>query len=157
MASKTQNKTELLIVKSEEQVKTPARASKESVGLDIYANSNHTVFPNQGQLINTGLMVKPPEGTYIRIAPCSGLSLKYNYNVLAGIIDPDFTGQIQVLLFNHGQYELSITKGDKIAQMIVESYRKCSVKEVKTLEKTERNNMGFGECTKYACDGHKVK
>ena len=78
----------------------PTKATKKSIGYDIYANNNILVPANNNQLIDTGLAMTPPQGSCIRIAPRSGLAFKKKIQIDAGVIDPDYTGEIKVLLSN---------------------------------------------------------
>ena len=81
---------------------------------------------------------------YGRIAPRSGLSVKYGIHVGAGVIDPDYTGELKVNLFNLGVVPYEIKKGDRIAQLILEKCMTPFVEEVSELTRTMRANRGFG-------------
>ena len=100
--------------------------------------------PGGKVLINTGLKIKLPDGHYGRIAPRSGLSLS-GIDVLAGVIDNDFRGQVKVFLINLGKENFVINLGDRIAQLIIEKNTTPPVIEVeKIIEKSERGDDGFG-------------
>ena len=89
---------------------TPTRATSDSVGYDMHADLPSTIQikPGQTTIIPTGLAAKPPKGTYIKIAPRSGLTIKKNLTTMAGIIDPDYTGEIKVVIRNFGEEEQTI-------------------------------------------------
>ena len=123
---------------------SPTKASKRSIGYDIYANNNTTVPSNNNQLIDTGLAMTPPQGSYIRIAPRSGLAFKKKIQIDAGVINPDYTGEIKVLLSNHSSKPFQVNQGDKIVQIILEKADSVPIKEVKFLLKTDRGSKGFG-------------
>lgn len=85
-----------------------------------------------------------PEGCYGRIAPRSGLAVKHSIDVGAGVIDTDYRGTIQVLLFNFGKEDFLIRKGDCIAQLIIEKIALPVIRDVDDLEETTRGEEGFG-------------
>jgi dUTP pyrophosphatase len=70
----------------------------------------------------------PPKGCYIRIAPRSGLALKKGIQIGAGVIDPDYTGEIGVVVFNQGKDNFEVRPGDKIAQIILEQAKTPPIK-----------------------------
>jgi len=136
---------QLLIKKLSPNAIIPTRASQGSVGYDLYSTED-TVVPCQcGRVIvGTGIAVGLPEDVYARIAPRSGLAAKHCIDVGAGVIDPDYTGEIKVIMFNHGSVEYVIKQGDKIAQMILERCETPPIEEVIEIEDTVRGTQGFG-------------
>jgi dUTP pyrophosphatase len=104
---------QLLIKKLSPDAIIPTRASPGSVGYDLYSTED-TVVPCQcGRVIvGTGIAVGLPEGVYARIAPRSGLAAKHCIDIGAGVIDPDYTGEIKVIMFNHGDVEYMIKQGE---------------------------------------------
>ena len=122
----------------------PTRATPQSVGSDLYSAFDYTVPPRGKVAINTGIGVVIPLGYYGRLAPRSGLAYKYSLDIGAGVIDPDFTGPIHVILFNHGTEEYLVTKGQSVAQIIYEKIAIPIYKEVQHLPPTERGNKGLG-------------
>src|SRR6056300_1270811 len=122
----------------------PLRASGGSVGYDLYSNENVCVPIGARALVSTGIAIVLPSGTYGRISPRSGLAVKKGIQVGAGVIDPDYTGEIKVVLFNHGDKDFEVKKGDRIAQLILERCETPEVEEVGTVEDTERGAGGFG-------------
>ena len=97
---KIQNDKTLQVLKLSKEAIIPNKATPESVGYDIYATNNTQVPSNNNKLINTRLAMRPPKGTYIRIAPRSGLAAKHKIQVDAGVVNPDYTGELKVLLSN---------------------------------------------------------
>jgi dUTP pyrophosphatase len=85
-----------------------------------------------------------PNGVYGRVAPRSGLAVKHGIQVGAGVVDPDYTGEVKVVLFNHGDKDFEVKKGDRVAQLILERCETPEVEEVGTVEDTERGAGGFG-------------
>jgi dUTP pyrophosphatase len=123
----------------------PTRGSDRSVGYDLYS-SEYAMVPCQAgrALVGTGITVVLPEGVYGRVAPRSGLAVKHCINVGAGVIDPDYTGEIKVVLFNHGEKDFEIKKGDRIAQLVLERCETPPIEEINIVEDTERGSGGFG-------------
>jgi dUTP pyrophosphatase len=116
--------------------------SSEVAGLDLYSSLNTTV-PNKGKrLIPTDLQIKLPEGCYGRIAPLSGLALAHHIDIVGGVIDEDYSGNIGVILYNHSDTAFVVSRGDRIAQLICEKIYVPSL-EVESLDSTERG-AGFG-------------
>ena len=123
----------------------PARATEDSIGFDLHLDLDTvTVQPNSTSLLPTGIAAKAPAGTYLRIAPRSGLTVKRDVDTLAGVVDPDFTGNIVVVLRNFGSVPQIFSRGDKIAQLIVEQATTPSVQLVTKLATTVRADSGFG-------------
>lgn len=123
----------------------PSRATEGSVGYDLCSIEDDVIMPNGGKAcIATGIAVGIPAGYYGRIAPRSGLAVKFGIDVGAGVIDPDYTGEVRVVLFNHGKEELYVQKGYRIAQLILEKVLTPEVVEVNELSQTERGDGGFG-------------
>ena len=95
-------------------------------------------------LVATGVRVAIQPSDYGRIAPRSGLALKYGVDVGAGVIDSDYRGEIKVLLFNFGAHSFRVRKGDRIAQLILERINAGQPALVSGLSTTERGIGGFG-------------
>jgi dUTP pyrophosphatase len=99
----------------------PTRGSEYAAGLDLSAAEDTIVKANGGRvLVKTDLRIACPPGTYVRIAPRSGLAYKYGIDVGAGVIDADYRGPVGVILFNFGTEDFTIQRGDRIAQAILE-------------------------------------
>ena len=122
----------------------PERAYKGDAGLDIAASENYSIDSKQRGIVKTDLMISIPFGYYGRIAPRSGLAVKFGIDVMAGVIDSSYTGEIKVILYNTSSTPFYIKMGDKIAQLIVEKIALPYVVEVNSLEDTKRNQNGFG-------------
>jgi deoxyuridine 5'-triphosphate nucleotidohydrolase len=140
----TQNNQPLKILKLMENAKTPTKATQESIGYDIYAVKDTQIPQNGNQLVETGLAMTPPKGSYIRIAPRSGLALRNKIQIDAGVIYPDYTGEIKVLLSNRSTKPFQVSKGDKIAQVILEKAESAPIQVVDSLKSTNRGDKGFG-------------
>ena len=122
----------------------PTRASPGSVGYDLYSLNDLVIQPNSRDIVSTGVCATIPLGCSGRIAPRSGLTVKYGIHVGAGVIDPDYTGELKVCLFNLGSVPFEIKQGERIAQLILEKCSTPLIQEVNELQKTMRANRGFG-------------
>lgn len=122
----------------------PSRGSKDACGLDIYSVEELTIESGHRAAVHTGLAIELPSGFYGRIAPRSGLALKTGIDVLAGVIDTDYRGEIMCLLINLGEHGFRISVGDRIAQLLIEKVTILEPQWNEELIETERNRNGFG-------------
>ncbi|XP_054163155.1 deoxyuridine 5'-triphosphate nucleotidohydrolase-like [Oppia nitens] len=122
----------------------PTRGSERAAGYDLYA-AYDAVVPKRGkQMVKTDIQVAIPSGCYGRVAPRSGLAWKNSIDVGAGVVDEDYRGNVCVILFNFGDEDFVITKGDRIAQLICERIAATELIEETTLDTTARQEGGFG-------------
>jgi deoxyuridine 5'-triphosphate nucleotidohydrolase len=127
----------------------PTRGTKDSIGLDLYSDMDDiTILPDETLIFQTGIQAAAPPGTYLRVAPRSGLTIKKQLNTLAGVIDPDYHGVIGVVLHNFGKLPRLVKQKDRIAQLIVERAQQPVVVESKHLPPTARDANGFGSTDK---------
>ena len=122
----------------------PTKGSEYAAGSDLYAIETVEILPGKRALISTGLSMAVPNGLYIRIAPRSGLAVKQGVDVLAGVVDSDYRGEIKVAIINLGQERFIVKPGDRIAQMIIEQIKLPTFSEVNELSDTDRSANGFG-------------
>lgn len=134
----------IYVKKLREDAYLPTRGSEHAAGLDIYSVEDVNILPGTRALVKTGISVAVEHGTYFRIAPRSGLAYKHGIDVLAGVVDSDYRGEIAVILSNLGEKEFQVSKGDRIAQGIVEVIQVAEVVEVDDLDETNRGANGFG-------------
>ena len=135
---------ELFFVKMSSDAVTPTRATEKSVGLDFYSPANYIIPPYSQLLIPTQIKLGIPLGHYGRLTSKSGLAILHHLHVGAGVIDPDYTGEIKVLLTNTAPRAYSIVRGDPIAQLILEKVSLPILKRVKELPPTTRGEQGCG-------------
>ena len=121
----------------------PTRASKESVGLDLYSSIDVDLEVGLIKKVNTGICISLTENSYGSIREKSSLASK-GLLTLGGVIDQDYTGEIIVIMTSLIE-PIKIKKGQKITQLIVSNIMYPEIKKVKFLKDTERNNKGFGE------------
>ena len=112
----------MLFVKMSSKAVIPTRATEHSVGLDFYSPSDYIMPPCSHLQIPTQIKVKVPLGHYGRLASKSGLSMIHQVRVGAGVIDPDYTGEVKVLLINAAPWYHYIKRGDPIAQLFWKRY-----------------------------------
>lgn len=124
--------------------KVPSKGSDLSAGLDLYSAHDCKILPHDKQVVDTDIRVQIPPGCYGRIAPRSGLTISHFLDVGAGVIDPDYRGNLKVVLFNFGSEPVSIRKGNKIAQLILERIWQADIKVVDCLDSSKRGARGFG-------------
>jgi len=125
------------------------RGSANAAGYDLRATESGLISPQSRSVIKTGIYLEIPSGFYGRIAPRSGLAVKSGINVLAGIIDSDYRGEILVALHNTDQYQFfSYEKGDRIAQLIIETCHHPVIEYTDSLDSTARGDGGFGSTGK---------
>jgi len=122
----------------------PRRATNGSVGYDLFCVDTLTIPPGELICASTGIAVKVPVGTYGRIAPRSGITVKHNVHVGAGVIDRDYTGEVKVVLCNNGLDIVRFNSLERIAQLILERCETPRVTEVTDFGHTSRGVGGFG-------------
>ena len=126
----------------------PQYATAQSAGMDLAAAIDKDVVIKAGevQIIPTGIALGLPGGTEAQIRPRSGLAAKNSITVLntPGTIDADYRGEVKVILINHGQSDFTITRGMRIAQMVIAKYEHVILEEGNSLDETTRGTGGFG-------------
>lgn len=98
----------------------PTRGSAHAAGYDLYASAAATVPARGRAMVETGISIAVPAGSYGRVAPRSGLASKHSIDTGAGVIDADYRGPVKVLLLNFGESDFAVEVGERIAQLIVE-------------------------------------
>ncbi len=126
----------------------PRYATSHAAGMDLLADltSMVTLQPGERALISTGIAIALPDGYEAQIRPRSGLALKHGVSLVntPGTIDPDYRGEIGVILINHGAEPFTVNPGDRIAQMIFARFERGELLEVTELDETDRGAGGFG-------------
>ena len=122
----------------------PKRGSVLAAGLDVCGIEDLEIAPKQRVLARTGLAVAIPPGFYGRVAPRSGLAAKNGLDVLAGVIDSDYRGEIVCVLYNTGDEIIKLPAGSKICQLIIEQIITPEATWATDLEETARGAGGFG-------------
>jgi dUTP pyrophosphatase len=137
----------LPIQKLEPSARIPTKGSVSAAGYDLYAVESCFIEKGHRATVKTGIAVAIPEGHYGRIAPRSGLAAKNGIDVLGGVIDADYRGELKVILQNNGEF-LRITDGDRIAQLIIERCYDAELVEFPELPPSDRGQGGLGSTGK---------
>ena len=139
-------------VKRSDRARVPEYQSSGSSGADILAclDERVRIEPGQVALIPTGLAIEIPEGYEAQIRPRSGLALRHGIALVnsPGTIDPDYRGEIGIIMINHGSEPFAIRNGERIAQMVFAPVARAVLTEVSDLELTDRGAGGFGHTGK---------
>jgi dUTP pyrophosphatase len=125
----------------------PERATAHAAGYDIRsAEENVVLLPGEIRLVSTGLILELPEGMECQVRPRSGLALKHGITLpnSPGTIDPDYRGEVRVIMQNLGPEPVSLARGERIAQLVFARFEAPEVTEVKEVSGTERGAGGFG-------------
>ena len=136
--------THLRFKKLDERAMLPIRGSASSAGLDIYCIEDLTLAPHERVLARTGLAVAIPEGYYGRLAPRSGLAVKNGLDVLAGVVDGDYRGELLCALYNTSDTRIELPAQTKICQLIIEKIITPEAVWAGDLSETARGAGGFG-------------
>ena len=128
----------------------PSYATKQAAGMDLRAwlKEDLVIKPNEIYIVGTGLFIELPDGHEAQIRPRSGLAAKHGLTVInsPGTIDADYRGEIKIILMSLKD-EITIKNGDRIAQMVINTYVKVNIELTENLSElndTTRNTSGFG-------------
>jgi dUTP pyrophosphatase len=129
-------------------VPLPAYSTPEAAGMDVRAaiDNDYILKPGEYGLIPTNISVEIPPGYEIQVRPRSGLAVKHGVTILnaPGTIDSDYRGPVGIILINHGKDAFTIKRGERIAQLVLSKIYHASFVEVEDLNKTLRDEGGFG-------------
>ena len=137
-----------------DNAKLPTKKHQDDVGFDVYGCEEMAIPPHSFRKVSSGLTFQGVEPNqkkndeddyYIRIAPRSGLALKHGIDVLAGVVDKNYRGDIGIILMNNSDEEYKVKIGDRIAQFIFEkAMTSITCLETTNDTNTDRSNKGFG-------------
>jgi dUTP pyrophosphatase len=125
----------------------PERATEGSAGYDLRsAEADFLLAPGERRLVPTGLEMEMPPGVEGQVRPRSGLALRSGVTIpnSPGTIDPDYRGELRVILWNLGGEAVAIRRGDRIAQIVFQRFEAPEVMEGEDLSGSERGSSGFG-------------
>jgi dUTP pyrophosphatase len=128
--------------------KIPTKANPNDAGFDLYSVLDTVIPPKQRKTVRTGIAIKMPEHFAGLIWPRSGLSVKQGIDVLAGVVDSGYRGEIMVCLYNTSDEVVGINTGDRIAQIIFQEVPRVSMEVHETLGSSQRGDNGFGSSGK---------
>lgn len=137
----------LQVKKLDKNAKLPTRGTELSAGYDLYALNSGCIKPKSKALIGTGIAIRLPQisntlKVYGSIRSRSGLSIKHSLEVGAGVIDLDYSKEVGVILYNHGDMPFEYNAHERIAQLILEVHLTPEVKEVEELSAVNSNRKG---------------
>ncbi len=143
-------KVEIMRLAHGADLELPNYATAGAAGLDLRAAESLTLKASARALVATGIAIALPENFEAQVRPRSGLAVKYGVTVLnsPGTIDCDYRGEIKVPLINHGTDDFIISRGDRIAQMVIAPVVQVQLHEVSLLDETLRGVGGFGSSGK---------
>lgn len=133
-----------------EGIDLPTYETKGAAGMDLRAAVEHgatlTIAPGKRALVPTGFIFEVPDGFEAQIRPRSGLALKNGITCLnsPGTVDSDYRGEVKVILANLGDEPFEITRGMRIAQMVIAPVTQVRVAEISEISETSRGAGGFG-------------
>ena len=139
-----------IVLSHGEGLPPPAYRSEQAAGLDLSAavpqDAPMALAPGGRALVPTGVALELPHGFEAQVRPRSGLAHKYGVTVLnsPGTIDADYRGEILVLLINLGQEPVTISRGDRIAQLVIAQVAMITLERAQALTSTKRGDGGFG-------------
>ena len=143
----TDNRIDLPIKRLDPTVELPSYAYEGDAGLDLRANESVTLAPHERRLIGTGLAIAIPEGFAGFVQPRSGLALREGLSMAntPGLVDSHYRGELKVCAVNlDDQKSITIEKGERIAQLVIQRVPVVSLVEVDELDETDRGAGGFG-------------
>ncbi|MBN2232757.1 MAG: dUTP diphosphatase [Deltaproteobacteria bacterium] len=139
---------EVAVTRSRETAVLPGYMTAHAAGMDVCAAIDEplTITCGQRTLIPTGIAVAVPEGYEIQVRPRSGLALRHGLTLAnsPGTIDADYRGEIGIIMINHGPAPVTISPGERIAQLVLAPVLRCRWLEVGELTATGRGAGGFG-------------
>jgi len=136
--------TSLRIMTLSDKMIIPTKGSQFVPVMTSIAVSNGVVLAKGQAMVETGIAIGLPEETYGRLAARTGMAIRLGIAVGSGVIDADYTGEVKVILGDHGQAEYSFSVGDQMAQLIVQEIADANTMEVDDLGTSERGQIGFG-------------
>ena len=122
----------------------PTKAHTQDAGWDLYASEDCTIKPKERDVISTGISLEMPSHFAGLIWPRSGMSVKHGADVLAGVVDSGYRGEIMVCLYNTGDKNLQVKRGDRIAQIIFQDVPEVGITVIDSLGSSQRGSDGFG-------------
>lgn len=126
----------------------PEYATPGAAGMDLKANIDEpfVLKPLERQIVPTGLFIALPDGYSADVQPRSGLAAKHGVSVAnsPGLCDPDYRGEIKVILINLSNENFVVNPGERIAQLVIRRFERIEWDEVASLDETERGEGGFG-------------
>ena len=138
---------QVLIKILDEGVPLPTYARGGDAGADLITRIDVTIAPGERKLVPTGISIALPDGYAAFVHPRSGLAVKHGVTMVnaPGTVDAGFRGELQIILINHDPEEtVTFSRGERIAQLIIQRVERAEFVEVKELPGSDRGSLGFG-------------
>ena len=129
--------------KLSEKAKIPSQATSSDAWYDLFSTENYILKPGERKLFKTNISTAIPHGYYGRIAPRSWLAYKHGIDILAGVIDSGYRGDIWIIVINFWQEDFTVNEWDKIAQFIMEKCHYVERQEVTELPESQRGEWAW--------------
>jgi dUTP pyrophosphatase len=141
------SQVQVLITRLDPDLPLPRYAKPGDAGADIVSRIDITLAPGERALVPTGIAIALPDGYVALVHPRSGLAIKHGVTMVnsPGTVDAGYRGELQVILINHDRSEsISIKRGDRIAQLVIQQVERAEFVEVTELPGSGRGTGGFG-------------
>jgi len=134
------------IVLLNNDAKIPQKQHASDIGYDIYSVENYNITPKKVTKVKSGVSIELPENYGGFILPRSGLASNHSITSInsPGLVDPGYTGELIIPLFNHSDENYELVKGERFAQLVIINVKNITFNTVVQLKKSERSNKGFG-------------
>ncbi len=139
---------EIKVKRLDSSVKMPRYGHPGDAGMDLFSAADMVLAPGEVLPVPTGIKASIPPGYVGLIWDKSGISLS-GIHRLAGVVDSGYRGEIKVVMINLGGLDYVITRGMKIAQLLIQPVLQAAISEVEDLEETERGEGGFGSTGRF--------
>lgn len=139
------------LVRLDKELPMPKRAHRGDAGVDLHATTDTVIAPGHREVVGTGVAIALPWGTVGLVHPRSGLAAREGLSIVnaPGTIDADYRGEIKVCLINlDPENPITINRGDRIAQLVIQKVELVDFEEVEELDETVRGDQGYGSTGK---------
>jgi dUTP pyrophosphatase len=146
------NEVDVLVHVLDDTLPLPTYAHPGDAGADLLARITVTLAPGERAMVPTGIAVALPRGVVALVHPRSGLAARHGIGMVnaPGVIDAGYRGEISVLLINHGSQDVTIARGDRIAQVLFQQVEQARFHRVEQLPGSHRGAGGFGSTGGFA-------
>lgn len=125
------------------EAKIPSYGREGDAGLDLYCCEDYELQPGERRRFALGFAMELPKGTVALMWDRSGMAANHGIHSLAGVIDSNYRGEVNVVLYNTSKEPYTVSSGDKIAQMLIQRHETVQFKEVSELADSERGDRGW--------------
>lgn len=144
MSELAPNLPKMLIATIHPDAVIPSQATEHDAGYDLHCVGQYVIGPGQRSMLHTGIAIAIPPGHVGYIKPRSGLALHHGIDVLGGVIDSGYRGEVGVILINTGTAPVKFLQGDRVAQLVIQPVTQVQLQEVELLPGSQRGAGGFG-------------